>query len=107
MKHSSSIGELLNNPRGDFGQILNRVKELRKLTRHLKNLVDAPLNQHIFVANIRDNVLIIGTDSAVWHTRVRYLETQLLQQMRTLEGLSGLQRIEFRVQPLVVQPGME
>ena len=100
MKNSISIGELLNESSGDFGQILRRVKELRKLTKQLQHMVDAPLNQHIFVANIRENKLIVGTDSAVWHTRVKYLAPMILEQMRAMNGLSELRSIEFRVQPL-------
>ena len=100
MKNSISIGDLLNDSRGDFGQILRRVKELRKLSQYLQSMVDSPLNQHIFVANIRDNILIIGTDSAVWHTRVKYLAPMILEQMRAMDGLEELQRIEFRVQPI-------
>jgi len=100
MKNSTSISDLLNNPKGDFGQILKRVKELRNLTRELHGMVDAPLNQHIFVSNIRDNTLVIGTDSAVWHTRIKYLAPMILDQMRSKQGLEKLQRIEFRVQPI-------
>lgn len=100
MKNSTSISELLNNPKGDFGKILQRVKELRNLTRELHSMVDTPLNQHIFVANIRDNTLIIGTDSAVWHTRIKYLAPMILDHMRSKQGLEKLQRIEFRVQPV-------
>jgi len=103
MKNSSSISDLLNNPKGDFGQILQRVKELRNLTRELHSIVDSPLNQHIFVSNIRDDTLIIGTESAVWHTRIKYLAPMILEHMRSKEGLSNLQRIEFRVHPIAAQ----
>jgi len=105
MKTSSSIAELLNNPHGDFNQILRRVKELRNLSRELQNIVDAPLNHHICVANVRDNILVIGTESAVWHTRVKYLAPMILEHMRRLDGLQGLQRIEFRVQPSTAVQG--
>ena len=99
MSKTLSIGQLLNNSTTGFAQVLNRAKELRKLTFQLKSLVDEPLNEHIHVANIRNNILIIGTDSAVWHTRIKYLAPAILDQMKLIKGLETLQRIEFRVQP--------
>ena len=83
----------------DQAQVINRARELRKLTTQLKNMVDAPLCEHIYVANIRGNTLIIGTDSAAWHTRVKYLAPMILEQMRQLPDMDRLQKIEFRVQP--------
>jgi len=99
MTKSVSIGQVLSNSSGGFAQVLERAKQLRKLTSQLRNMVDAPLNQHIHVANIRDNILIIGTDSAVWHTRIKYLAPTILEQMKQHKGLEKLQTVEFRVQP--------
>ena len=99
MSKTLTIGQLLNDSSTGLAQVLNRAKELRKLTFKLKSLVDEPLNEHIHVANIRNNILIIGTDSAVWHTRIKYLAPTILDQMKLIKGLENLQRIEFRVQP--------
>lgn len=99
MSKSTPIGQVLKNSSGGFAQVLERAKELRKLTFTLRNLVDAPLNEHIHVANIRDNILVIGTDSAVWHTRIKYLAPSILEQMKQVQGLENLKSVEFRIQP--------
>ncbi len=99
MSKTVSINQVLNNSTGGFAQVLERAKQLRKLTNQLRNLVDAPMNQHIHVANVRDNILVIGTDSAVWHTRIKYLAPMILEQMKQLKGLESLKTVEFRVQP--------
>lgn len=99
MAKSRSVGHLLVNSNSGLAQVINRAKELRKLTTQLKNMVDAPLCDHIYVANIRGDTLIIGTDSAAWHTRVKYLAPMILEQMRQLPDMDRLQKIEFRVQP--------
>jgi len=100
MSKTVAIGNILNKSSGSFAQLLERAKKLRKLTYQLRAMVDAPLNEHIHVANIRDNKLIIGTDSAVWHTRIKYLAPTILEQMKEIQGLEKLQEIEFRVQPV-------
>lgn len=99
MSKTVPINQVLNSSTGGFAQVLERAKELRRLTFKLRGLVDAPLNEHIHVANIRDRILVVGTDSAVWHTRVRYLANTILEQMKQIEGLENLEGIEFRVQP--------
>ena len=99
MAKSQSVGHLLNNTNTGLAKVVSRAKELSKLTTLLKSMVDAPLSDHIYVANIRDTTLIIGTDSAAWHTRVKYLAPMLLDQMRQLPDMDRLQQIEFRVQP--------
>ena len=104
MSKTIPIKQVLSKSTGGFAQVLERAKELRRLTNKLRNLVDAPLNEHIHVANIRDHILIIGTDSAVWHTRVRYLANSILEQMKQIKGLENLEGIEFRVQPTSGKP---
>lgn len=105
MTKTRSVGHLLNNANAGLARIIQRSKELRKLTIALKNMVDAPLCDHIYVANIRENTLVIGTDSAIWHTRIKYLGPMILEQMQQISGLEKLQQIEFRIQPLAGNPG--
>jgi len=100
MTKTPSVGHLLNNANAGLAKVIQRSKELKKLTNTLKNLVDSPLNEHIYVANIRDKTLVIGTDSAVWHTRIKYLAPVILEQIRQVPGLERLQQVEFKIQHL-------
>ena len=99
MAKTRSIGQVLNNTHAGLANVILRSKELHKLSTSLKNLVDAPLSEHIYVANVRDATLVIGTDSAVWYTRIKYLGPMILTQMQQIPGLEKLQKIEFRIQP--------
>ena len=105
MPKTLSVGQLLVNKNAGLSSIIKRSKALNELTAHLKAMVDAPLNKHIYVANIRDKTLVIGTDSAAWHTRVKYLAPMILEQMRQLPDMERLQKIEFRVQPFRTDSG--
>jgi hypothetical protein len=100
MAKTRSVGHLLNNANAGLAKVIQRSKELKKLTNTLKNLVDSPLSEHIYVANIRDKTLVIGTDSAVWHTRIKYLAPVILEQIRQVPGLERLQQVEFKIQHL-------
>jgi len=100
MTKTRSVGYLLNNANAGLANVIQRSKELQKLTKTLKSLVDEPLSEHIYVANIRDKTLVIGTDSAVWHTRIKYLAPVILEQIREVPGLERLQQVEFKIQHL-------
>ena len=103
MSHSKSVNQLLNESTTGLTQVLQRATQLRRLSAELRNLLDKPLNEHIYVANVRDNTVVIGTDSSIWHSRVKYLGPMILEHLQSLKGWSLLQNIEFRVQPHMLQ----
>ena len=105
MTKTRSVGHLLDNANAGLARVIQRSRELQKLSNALKSMVDAPLCDHIYVANVRETTLVIGTDSAIWHTRIKYLAPIILEQMQQLPGLERLQHIEFRIQPRSSNPG--
>ena len=103
MRHGKFVNQVLNTPGSGLSTILQRASHLRRLTVELQNLLDAPLKDHIYVANVRENTLIIGTDSAIWHSRIKYLAPIILDHLQSLKGWAFLKHIEFRVQPHMLQ----
>jgi hypothetical protein len=99
MSRTPSVGYLLNHGGSGLSQVIRRTRELTRLTRHLKAMVDEPLCQHIYVANVRDTTLVVGTDSAVWLTRVKYLAPMIIEQIQQVPGMEHIRQIKFRVQP--------
>lgn len=47
----------------------------------LRRLLPSPLNQHVWVIGIEKNCLQLMTDRAVWATRLRYQQRELLKQI--------------------------
>ncbi|NOZ54634.1 MAG: DUF721 domain-containing protein [Gammaproteobacteria bacterium] len=99
MSTIKSVNQIINKPGSGLDTIVTRTTQLRHLTQLLQQLLDTPINQHVYVANVRDTTLVIGTDSAVWHARVKYLAPMILEHIKQKSGLDKLSRIEFRVQP--------
>lgn len=58
-----------------------QAKKLAKYTRLLREILPADCFEHVQVANIRDQNLILITDSPVWTTRLRQLSPQILQHV--------------------------
>jgi hypothetical protein len=103
MARTPSVGYLLNHGGPGLTQVIQRTRELKRLTRQLKAIVDEPLCDHIYVANVRDTTLVVGTDSAVWLTRVKYLAPMIIEQIQQIPGMEQIRQIKFRVQPFSAQ----
>lgn len=103
MHHGKSVNQFMHAPGSGLNTLLQRASHLRRLSMALQNLLDAPLKDHIYVANVRDNTVVVGTDSAIWHSRAKYLGPIILDHLRQLKGWAFLKHIEFRVQPHMLQ----
>jgi len=94
---SKKVGTLLASAAPGLQQVLEKAAILDQLTRDLRASLPAPLNQHVSVANIRENTLIIGANSSAWITRVRYLAPSILKLIRQKTGLKELNKVHFKV----------
>ena len=59
-----------------------QARKLAKYTRLLHGILPMECQDHIKVANIRNQNLMLITDSPVWTTRLRQLSPQILQFIR-------------------------
>ncbi|TKB51277.1 DUF721 domain-containing protein [Ferrimonas sediminicola] len=79
-------------------QVQERTESLRQLQQATTDLLGSDLRGRYRVANLRDGVMIIETDSAAWATRLQFMKLQLLQQLRQ-QGFPMLTTIEIKVNP--------
>ena len=70
----------------------NQAKKLDQYTRILQKVLPIECREHVQVANIRQQNLILITDSPVWTTRLRQLSPTILQFIR--ENGNGLAEIQ-------------
>ena len=61
---------------------MNQAKKLARYTQLLRNILPIECHEHVQVANIRNQNLMLITDSPVWTTRLRQLSPQILQFIR-------------------------
>ncbi len=66
---------------------LAQAKKLLKFKELLDNILPIECRNHVQVANIRNQNLMLITDSPVWTTRLRQLSPQILQYIQ--ENTSG------------------
>ncbi len=70
-----------------------QAKKLAQYTKLLRNILPVECNNHVEVANIRDQNLMLITDSPVWTTRLRQLSPQILQFIRENTASDNMQII--------------
>jgi hypothetical protein len=71
-----SINEQINS------RFLIQAKKLAHFTQLLHQILPVECHNHVEVANIRNQNLMLITDSPVWTTRLRQLSPQILQFIR-------------------------
>ncbi len=59
-----------------------QAKKLTQYTQLLYNILPIECRNHVEVANVRQQILMLITDSPVWTTRLRQLSPQILQYIR-------------------------
>ena len=59
-------------------KFVSQAKKLTQITQLLHNILPIECRNHVQVANIRQQILMLITDSPVWTTRLRQLSPQIL-----------------------------
>ena len=72
--------------------------ELKRLNHAVKISLPLDCHDHLEIADIRDNQLIILTDSPVWQTRLRMYSHTILEALHQHAGVK-LNRVTLRLSP--------
>jgi len=75
-----------------------KAKELKRLNYAVKISLPIDCHDHLEIADIRDNQLIILTDSPVWQTRLRMYSQTILEALHQHAGIK-LNRVTLRLSP--------
>ena len=100
MNSPRQLYKFLSQKKGDVADLVTQARINQKLSKSLNNLLDPALLDHVRLANIRTQTLVLITDSAAWASRARYFSPQLLQKLHNNSHIFGdIRKIEIQVQP--------
>ncbi|MDM8546619.1 DciA family protein [Candidatus Venteria ishoeyi] len=77
--------------------LLNQSRYLRKLDIYLQQCLPAPLNAHVWLANVRQGTLYLHADAPVWGSRLRMFGPQLLQCWQRDQRLPQVSTLRIKV----------
>jgi len=79
-------------------RLLIKAQELQKMNIAIKAALPLDCHDHINVAGIRENQLVVLTDSPVWQTRLRMFTQPMLEALEQHTGIE-LSRIKIKLAP--------
>lgn len=91
--------ELLNSSASSLAIIAQKIKQL-SLLNQLWQMETEELALHTRIANFRNDILIIETESSAWATRLRYAIPELLKKLKVHPELKTLRNIQWYIQPI-------
>ncbi len=96
---SKPVAKILSRRDSALNSLLERAQYLQQLTQALRDSLDGHLAAHVTVANLREQTVVITTDTPAWLTQLRYQAPAILRLLKTLPGLQKLQKVQFKIQP--------
>ncbi len=97
---SKPVAKILSRRDSALHPLLERAQYLQQLTQALRDSLDEHLAAHVTVANLREQTIVVVTDTPAWLTQLRYQAPTILRLLKTLPGLQKLQKVQFKIQPV-------
>ena len=79
-------------------RILRKALELQKMEQAIKDSLPLDCHAHLNIGGIRENELILLTDSPVWQTRLRMFSQTILEALLQHTGIT-LTRVKIKLTP--------
>ena len=103
MKYTSiqHINKLLQNS-PIIIDVRNKLQQLQQLNKAVTNLLPPTIASNCSVANLRDGLLVLTTNSPVWRHQINFLKMDLLDQLRSSNPLwAGISAISVTIDYLI------
>lgn len=82
-----------------LNRLISQAKVLTQIKIIINQVVDYQIAEHVEVSKIQPGILTLICDSAVWSTRLRYMEPQILKKLQQYSMTQKLRKIEIKVRP--------
>jgi hypothetical protein len=105
MSFSGPLYNIFLGKKGGVADLVTQGRYLSYLTKRFRRLLSENIANHIHVAGVRGNVLIITTSSSAWATRIKLQakELALLASQEILE-LQSVTDIKIKIIPKTEEP---
>lgn len=95
---AKSVADILNKPEGKLQSLLKQSNSLKSINESVQSLLPEELKGHCAVSEYNQTSLIITAENAVWGTRLRYISSELLANLRKA-GHYSLANIQIKIKP--------
>jgi hypothetical protein len=88
MQKSKSLSELIGGSSKALRDLRERLDERSELLLRVRSCLPPRLIDHVISAGLQDGCLTLGTQSAAWSSRLRYVKNDLQTQLHRDHGLA-------------------
>ncbi|AKE52633.1 DciA family protein [Kangiella geojedonensis] len=95
---AKSVADILSKSDGLLKGLLKQSNSLKSINKSVQELLPDELKGHCEVSEFNQTSLIITAENAAWSTRLRYISSELLANLRQA-GHYSLANIQIKVKP--------
>ncbi|GAA4363247.1 DciA family protein [Kangiella marina] len=95
---AKSVADILSKPDSLLKGLLKQSNSLKSINEDVQKLLPDELKDHCMVSEYNQTSLIITAENAAWSTRLRYISSDLLTNLRKA-GHYSLANIQIKVKP--------
>jgi len=99
MKTAKKVSALLNNMDDQLIALQQHCQLIQAVAKLVSQCLPEPLTKHCQVINLKEDLLILQTDSPTWNTLLRYQTPELLAQLQRSPNLAHLKSIRVKTTP--------
>ncbi len=93
------INRLIDAPESSLHDLMATTDRLLQLEKEVRLRLPESCQKHCKLASYQNGKLILHVESAAWATKIRYLQRELIVQLKQIPVLKEINRIQVSVRP--------
>ncbi len=87
----------------EISRVISRSFSLLKLQSVIRSHINPPESDHIYLASVSQDALILYTDSPAWAAKLRFRTGQLIDIIKNYTEFPQINTIRIKVNPALIQ----
>lgn len=93
-----NIGSIISN-NSAISELYSQSLEHIKLQKTIVSQLDPSIRDHIYVAGVKENTLVIFSDSPAWAAKIRYSTAKIINTLQQHPRFKSIKTIRIRTDP--------
>jgi hypothetical protein len=98
------VGNLFSKTTSRLHTIYQQACRLDDLQKTLMEILPVTMRPHVRICNYQGDSLHLFVDTAHWATRLRYMELELITNLRALSSFQHLKSVRYSIRPVYTPP---
>lgn len=100
--HTKHFRELISDTNDSFSALYKKSLAILSIQNILRSTLGPALAQHMHVANLNPEYIVIFTENQSWATKLRFRIPEILKITRMHSGYKNLETVRVKVSPALI-----